>query len=99
MKWHKPLYVGSQAGRKKKKIVRKLDSREIALGVYVITLASNGRDVFDVLPAYMLYREQVQEREIVGIAVTKEEALEVCEKIILDVYRTTGGYDVRSYLA
>ena len=99
MNWHKNLYVGKAAARKKKKIISKLDSESIALGVYVITLASNGRDVFDVFPAYMLYRDQVREREIVGIALTREEALEVCEQIIMDVFAETGGYDVRSYLA
>lgn len=99
MNWHKNLYVGSEANRKKKKIIRKLDSHSIALGVYVITLASNGRDLFDVLPAYMLYRDKVCDREIIGIAVTKEEALEVCGQIIMDAYIETGEYDVRSFLS
>ena len=99
MNWYKHLYLGELANKKKSKIIHKLEKQEVALGVYAITLASNGRDLLDVLPAYMLYRDQAREREILGIAVTKEEAFEVCAEIIQDVYQKTGSYEVRSFFA
>ncbi len=97
MKWYKDLYIGEEAGKKKNKIIKQLEQRKIAAGVYVITLASNGKDLLDILPAFMLLKEQCREREILGLAVTKEEAFEVCEKIILDVFQKTGAYAVRSF--
>lgn len=99
MKWYNDLYVGEVARRKKKKIINRLEKHSISFGVYVITLAANGKDLLDVLPAFMLYKEQNQERTILGIAVTKEEALEVCARIIQDVHSKTGAYDVRSFFA
>ena len=47
----------------------------------------------------MLLRPEAEELQIIGIAITKEEALEVCEQIIMDVYRLTEGFDVRNYFA
>ena len=99
MNWYKNLYLGEEAGKKKTKIINQLDRHQLSFGVYVITLASNGKDLLDVLPAFMLYRDNMREREILGIAITKDEALEVCGQIISDVYSKTGAYDVRSFFA
>lgn len=79
--------------------MRKLDAHKLVLGAYVITLAANGKDMFDMLPAYMLFREENAERLILGLAANKEEAMEVCGKMLEDVYSGTGGYDVRSYFS
>ena len=99
MNWYKNLYLGEEAGKKKTKIINQLEKHSISFGVYVITLASNGKDLLDVLPAFMLYRDNTRDREILGLAITKDEALEVCGKIIFDVYSKTGTYDVRSFFA
>ncbi len=99
MKLNKNLYFGEEAGKKKAKIINQLDKHQLSFGVYVITLASNGKDLLDVLPAFMLYRNHTRDREILGIAVTKEEAFEVCGQIIADVHSKTGAYDVRSFFA
>lgn len=99
MKWHKELYLGESARKRKNKIKHQLDREKLVPGVYVITLASNGKDLLDILPSYMLFRDSVREREVLGLAVTKDEAYEVCEKIILDVFEKTGGYRVRSYFS
>ena len=99
MNWYKNLYLGEEAGKKKTKIINQLDRHQLSFGVYVITLASNGKDLLDVLPAFMLYRDNMREREILGIAITKDEALEVCGQIISDVYSKTGAYDVRRFFA
>lgn len=99
MKWHEPLFVGEAAEKKKNRIMRKFEKEIPPLGVFVITLASNGRDLLDILPGYMLFRDDLREREILGLAVTKQEAFEVCEQIIMSVYRETGDFAVRSYFS
>ena len=99
MNWYKNLYLGEEAGKKKTKIINQLEKHSISFGVYVITLASNGKDLLDVLPAFMLYRNHARDRKILGLAITRDEALEVCGKIIFDVYSKTGTYDVRSFFA
>lgn len=97
MKWHTLLYFGESAAKKRQKIVRELEQKKYSFGVFVIILSTNGKDLFDIIPSYLLQKENYQDMPILGVAVTKEEAYEVCEKMILDVYDRTGDYDVRSY--
>ena len=97
MKWHSLLYFGEKAAKKRMKIVHDIDQKKISFGTFVIILAVNGKDLFDILPAYMLFKDLYQEQPILGVAITKEEAFEVCENMIRDVYERTGGYDVSSY--
>ena len=83
--------------KKRQKIIRDLEQKKLNFGVFVIILSVNGKDLFDIIPAFLLQKEIYQESPILGVAITKEEAFEVCEQMILDVYNRTGGYDVRSY--
>lgn len=99
MKWHHPLYMGEEAEKKRKKLMRQMERKHPSPGVYAVTLASNGTDLLDVLPSFMLMRDDIFEREILGLAVTKDEAYEVCEQIIMDVYKETGDFKVRSYFS
>lgn len=97
MKWHTLLYFGENAAPKRLKIVHDLENNKISFGVFVIILSVNGKDLFDIIPGYMMQKEIYRDAPILGVAVTKEEAFELCEKMILDVYDRTGSYDVRSY--
>ncbi len=97
MKWHTLLYFGESAAKQRVKIVHDLEHKKVNFGVFVIILSVNGKDLFDIIPGYMLQKDIYRDAPIIGVAVTKEEAYEVCEKMILDVYARTGGYDVRSY--
>lgn len=63
MNWYKNLYLGEEARKKKTKIINQLEKHSISFGVYVITLASNGKDLLDVLPAFMLYRDHTRDWE------------------------------------
>ena len=97
MNWHKKLFLGSEAAKKKAKIISNLENHKISFGVYVIILSVNQKDIFDILPSHMLFKENYKDCEIVGISVTKDEAYEVCAKIINEVYDKTGTYKVREY--
>ena len=97
MKWHSLLYFGENAAKKRLKLVRDLEQNKLIFGVFVIILSLNGKDLFDIIPSYLAHKEIYQDAPILGVAVTKQEAYEVCEKMILDVYARTGSYDVRSY--
>ncbi len=97
MNWREPLYLGEIARKKKNKLIRELESKKSSFGTYVITVAANGKDLLDILPSSMLLRDEFREREIIGLAVTREEAYEVCEKIIMDVKDKNGDFDVRRF--
>jgi len=67
--------------------------------VYLITLASNDKNLLDIYPGYVFLQPYFQEQEllILGIALGKDEAFSVAQKIIEDVYGNTGALGVQAY--
>lgn len=100
MKWYPELYVGSHAKKKQKKIIRKLKTNAGMLDVYLITLAANGEDIFDILSSAWLQQKGIRRNLplIVGIACGYEEAVQLAVGIVEEVYRETGDVQVQSYL-
>lgn len=97
MNWHRNLIFGEEAAKKKIKIIYDIDNHKIRFGVYVVILAVNKKDIFDILPSYMLFKDTYKDCTILGVSVTKEEAYEVCAQIINEVFEKTGTYNVREY--
>lgn len=98
--WYDKLYVGDKAGKKRKKLLWKVQHCAGLPGVYLLTMPSNEENVLDIIHAVYLKQPVYKRRElkIVGIAVSYAEALQVLEQIAGDVYRETEGLDIRSYL-
>lgn len=100
MKWYPLLYVGPKAEKKKKQIIWKLKCNAGLLDVYVITMASNGKDLFDILSAANLKQKAVRRNLplIIGIASGYEEAVALVTGIVEETIRETGTVDVKQYL-
>jgi len=60
-------------------------------------LSDGESDLMDIIPWFMLQKEKYRNKTAIGLAVTKEEAFEVCRDIIEKVFRETESYDVRNY--
>ena len=62
MIWYKYLYLGETAKKHRFSILQRLRLGKVQPGVHVITPASGGHNLLDILPAYVLrqnyYREQ-----------------------------------------
>ena len=71
---------------------------------YLIILSSNAHNLLEIISANELkqpfYKDKTVQNHIyvVGLAVGYDEALEVVERIIKEVYQATGGFDLQSYL-
>lgn len=100
MEWHEDLYLGSSVRHKQKRVKWKILHHAGQLRVYVITLASNRENLLDIIPSWELMQKYYPKHGlyIVGLAGCYSEALELAGNIINDVYRATGGFDVRSYI-
>lgn len=99
MRWAKDLYLSEKAAKKKDKIIRKANRGIGMVSVYFISLASNEQNLFDIFHAAHL-KQPVFYRQnpfVVGIAFGYEEALELTQRIVEDIYRETGGFRVREY--
>ena len=89
MIWYKDLYVGESIVHKTKKVKWKIMHNAGQIGIY------------DIIPSYELMQKEYPKKDmvIVGLAKGYDEAVEVAASIIDEVYRSTGTFAVRTYLA
>lgn len=101
MTWYDDLYVGESIVHKTNKIKWKIRHNAGQLDIYVITLASNENNLLDIIPAQELLQKGYPKRRlyVVGLAKGYDEAVEVAVSIVDEVYRRTGAFAIRSYLA
>lgn len=97
MKWYNNLYIGENAEKRKRKIMRKIKFNKPQLGIYVITLPSNEKNSLDIYPSNILLQRYYKKKDItvVGIAEGRDEALLLVQRIIMDCYEKTGQFLVR----
>ena len=100
MKWYYNLFLGEKITPKYKQTVLKIKNREFTPNVYLITLASNPKNLLDILSAEELIQNRYPKTEIfvIGLAQGKKEAFEVTRQIVDEVYQKTGNTNVREYL-
>ena len=69
------------------------------VSIYFISLASNKQNLFDIFHAAHLKQPAFygQNPFVVGIASGYEEALELTQQMVEDIYQETGGFRVREY--
>ncbi|HJD13419.1 MAG TPA: hypothetical protein IAA03_06505 [Candidatus Ruminococcus avistercoris] len=100
LKWYKNLYVGNTAKKKEKTLRRKISCGIGTFNVFVITLAVNEQNHLEIYPAAQLLQKTLRRRcpLIVGIAVGYEEAVEIVEQIVKEVWEKTGTVSIRSWI-
>ena len=99
MQWAENLYLTDKTAKKKDKIIRKANRGMGMVSIYLITLASNPENLFDIFHAAHLKQPTFYNQDlfVVGIAAGYEEALELVQRMVEDIYRKTGGFAVREY--
>lgn len=100
MRWYDDLYVGESIIHKKSKIKWKILHNAGQINIYVITLASNPKNLLDIIPSQELLQKAYPKKDlyVVGLAKGYDEALEVAASIVDEVYQKTGGFAVADYL-
>lgn len=100
MKWYEPLYVGESVKKKWKTIKWKINHNAGVWKGFVITLANHESDLLEIYPARLLKQkgEWKKNLEIIGLAGTYEEALDMVQSLIGEIYHQTGTTDVKEYL-
>ena len=100
MLWYGHLYMGEKARKHRFSIIRNIRRGAFCPGIYVITPPSNGNNILDIYPAYMLlfgaYKKQ--EFKILGIAQGYQEALLLAGTIVTENNEKTGGFCLEEFL-
>lgn len=100
MKFYRNIYLGDSIGKRRNRIIRRLKYRKIQTNIYVITFPIYGQELLEIYHANVLLQDFYRRNPlfVVGIAGSEEEAYELVEKIIQDVYQNTGGFAVHEFI-
>jgi hypothetical protein len=97
--WTTRLYVGNKMKKKKDSVISSINNCEVTFGVFCIAFASHQDNLFDIIDAnellFPFYKKS--EVQIVGLARGREEAVDLVQKMLMEVYYKTGNFDVRAY--
>lgn len=98
--WYDHLYVGEKAKKKRRQIIQAVRKPQLVTGAYVITPSLSGNNILDIYPVITLSSPWYRDSDffIIGIAADYWESLEVTRRIVDDMYRKTGGFDLASYI-
>ena len=99
MRLYERLYLGDKANKNRFKILQAVRAEKTS-GYYVLTLASNEKNLLDIYSASSLNQPYYKQQDllIVGVAADYEDAAMLVGKIVGEVYKKTGGFDVREFL-
>lgn len=99
MRWYEKLYVGEKARKNRYALIQAVRAGS-RTGYYVLTPASNGSDLLDLIPAAAFSQAYYQNGDclIVGIAADYRDAAELAGRIVAEVHRKTGGFDMMEFL-
>lgn len=99
IQWASRLYIGDKLKKKKDKAIASINNRKATFDIYCITFASQPSNLFDIMDANELLFPHYLKADIriVGLAKGREEAISLVEDMLMEVYRTTGAFNVREY--
>ncbi len=99
--WYEHMFFGEKASRHRFDILERIRRKKGLRGIYVIVPASNPGNILDIIPAAELAKAQYEEGRdllVVGVARGYDEALETAGRIVGQLYRTTGTFELERML-
>lgn len=99
--WYDNLYFDEENAKKKARLLRRLEKGKPEPNVYVLALPdSRDRNILDIFNSLELMQPHYKGRKkyIVGIARSKQAAVELAADIVGEMYSARGDFDLRAYL-
>lgn len=96
------LYLGESISEKKlDKIKKRLATKPLRAGVYLLTFARNAEDQLEFFDARQLALPHYRDYTfyVIGIASDWDEAAELVEQIVQECLRTRGDCSLKEYLS
>lgn len=100
MRYYKHLYLSDALRKKKDKIIKKMETGKILPGIYLVALAVNEVNHLEICSYMMLLQPSYPKENLFVVGITKgyEEAVDLVEEIVQEVYNETKSADIRSYI-
>lgn len=100
MKFYRHLYCSESLKKRKRKIIWKIKHNAGQVSVYVIALSDKKDEQLEIFHSGQLLQRyyRIYPPYIIGIADGYTEAIELFQSIAEEVYRQTGGLDIKGYI-
>lgn len=100
IRWYRKLYLGPSVEGLERTIRYEIKYRKVPMGYYLLTLPACETDLFDIWRSEDIKMPWMRERilDVVGVAGSKQEAVEMAAAIIYKAYKETRDIDIRAYL-
>jgi hypothetical protein len=100
--YHDRFYVSDQITQKQlHSLKRKLRRDPRKVSIFLLTTARNPHDELEIYSSDQLvawYRGYAQPAHVVGLAMSKNEAITLVEKIVQDCFEKRGDFALKEYL-
>lgn len=103
MNFANEIYLGKIAKISEDHIIEDLAAGIYREGFFLVALSPHDGALLEAIPAetfndevYLKYHD-INKLNVVGLAVTKREAVELMQEIVLDVFRKTKGFRVKEF--
>ena len=99
IRWYRKLYMTEKARKKRFKIVWRVNHRAGMLNTYLITIPFIGKNQLEIINSSELLHKRYffVPTYIVGIAIGYDDAVQLVEKIVKDIYDKTNKTDIRGF--
>lgn len=101
MKWYRNLYLTEGMRGNRRELIEKIEKNAGLWDVYLVTLAANGQDLFDIFSTKMLLQPPLHGHcpMVVAIAKGSGEAQELAAHLAVEAYERNGDFDICRFLA
>ncbi len=99
--WYDNLYFDEENAKKRTRLLRRLEKGKLEPNVYLLALPeSRDRNILDIFSSLELMQPHYNDRTkyIVGIARSKQAAIELAADIVGNMYNASGAFNLREYL-
>lgn len=99
VKWCNKMYMDEKIRKESDKWKKHLEEGKLSGSLFCIALASNEKNLFDIMDCNEMWFRHYRRSElrIIGLAGDKGSAVSLLQEIIGDIYKETGGFNVRKY--
>ena len=100
MKYYYNLYLDDYTSNNREEIIEKLESDKWQFEIYLITMSKNEKNHLEIYNSALLLQKGMADEQlfVIGFARGYDEAVELVEMIIKEVYDNTNGTNIRNYI-
>lgn len=99
---YKDLYTNDLSPKKIRRYRRRIEQAKPAITLQLVTMPLGREGLLEIYPYTMFLQKAYQEDSrpvyVLGLADSRDGALQVVETLILDMYQTTGGFEVEEFV-